>query len=112
MKPYELTDKNFQSEVLESTKPVLVDFHAEWCGPCKGLAPTIEQIATEYKDQLKVGKIDVDNNPFITSKYGVRSMPTLLIFKNGEVVDKIVGAVPKSMIEQRLLKHALSLMIN
>jgi thioredoxin 1 len=105
MKTYELTDKNFKDEVLESHKLVLVDFYAEWCGPCKGLAPVIEQIALEYDDEVKVGKIDVDIQPFTTTKYGVRSMPTLLIFKNGSVVDKIVGAVPKSLIEQRLFAH-------
>jgi thioredoxin 1 len=100
-----LTDKNFRTEVLESETPVLVDFHAEWCGPCKGLAPVIEQIASEYKNQLKVGKVDVDVQPIATTRYGVRSMPTLLIFKNGEVVDRIVGTVPKSMLEQRLARH-------
>ena len=101
-KSLELTDGNFQVEVLESDKPVLVDFFADWCGPCKYIGAAVEELAGEYQGLAKVTKLDVDNNPVVSSRYGVRNIPTLLIFKNGEVVDKIVGAVPKHVIEERL----------
>lgn len=102
MKPIEITDQNFEIEVLKSDKPVLVDFWAVWCGPCKMIAPIVEQLAAEYEGKLKVGKLDVDNNQQSAIKYGVRSIPTLLIFKDGKVVDTIIGAVPKPMIVNKI----------
>jgi thioredoxin 1 len=105
MKPVEVTDANFKSEVLESKTPVLVDFWAEWCGPCKMIAPVVEELAKEYDGKLRVGKVDVDSNQQTAMQFGVRSIPTLLIFKNGRVVDQIVGAVPKRMLAEKVLKH-------
>lgn len=95
-KPLELTDDTFEAEVLNSETPVLVDFWAVWCGPCRMIAPVVEELANEYDGKLKVGKVDVDSNPKVSMEYGIRSIPTLLIFKGGEVVDTIVGAVPKT----------------
>ncbi len=103
-KALEFTDTNFENEVIASDKPVLVDFWAEWCGPCKMIAPSVEEIAGEYEGKLKVGKVDVDVNQQVAMKYGIRGIPTLLIFKNGQVVDQIVGAVPKTQITARLEK--------
>ena len=94
----EYTSGDFKSEVVESDTPVLVDFWAEWCGPCKVIAPVVEELATDYKGKIKFGKVNVDDNNMIASEYGVRSIPTLLIFKNGSVVNQIVGAVPKEKI--------------
>jgi len=105
MKPIEVTDANFKSEVLESTTPVLVDFWAEWCGPCKMIAPVVEQLATEYAGKLKVGKVDVDSNQQTSMQFGIRSIPTLLVFKNGKVVDQIVGAVSKHTLAEKISKH-------
>jgi thioredoxin 1 len=105
MKPVEVTDANFKTEVLESKTPVLVDFWAEWCGPCKMIAPVVEELAKEYDGKLRVGKVDVDSNQQTAMQFGVRSIPTLLIFKNGRVVDQIVGAVPKRMLAEKVLKH-------
>ncbi|MEX2117044.1 MAG: thioredoxin [Bacteroidota bacterium] len=105
MKPVTLTDDNFQSEVLNSDKPVLVDFWAEWCGPCRMVAPIVEEMATEYSGSLKVGKVDVDANQKVSMQFGVRSIPTLLIFKNGKVVDQIIGAVPKRALADKVTKH-------
>jgi thioredoxin 1 len=102
MKPIAITDDNFSTEVLNSDKPVLIDFWAVWCGPCKMIAPIVEELANEYEGKLKVGKLDVDNNQQSAIKYGVRSIPTLLIFKGGKVVDTIIGAVPKVHIKQKL----------
>lgn len=98
----ELTDDNFESEVINSDVPVLVDFWAEWCAPCRTIAPAIEEIADEYDGKAKVGKLDVDNNQQVAMEYGIRSIPTLLIFKNGEVAEQIIGAVPKKQIEGKL----------
>ncbi|MBO6620351.1 MAG: thioredoxin [Balneola sp.] len=101
-KALEFTDGNFEAEVLNSDKPVLVDFWAEWCGPCRMIGPVVEEMAGEYEGKAKIGKVNVDNNPDISVKYGIRSIPALLIFKNGEVVDQIVGAVPKPHLTKQL----------
>lgn len=98
----EFTDGNFTDEVENSDKPVLVDFWAEWCGPCRMVGPVVDELAGEYEGKAKVGKVNVDNNPEISVKYGIRSIPALLIFKNGEVVDQIIGAVPKNQIKKQL----------
>jgi thioredoxin 1 len=102
MKPITFTDDNFTTEVLQSDKPVLIDFWAVWCGPCKMIAPIVEELAEEYGEKIKIGKLDVDNNQESAIKYGVRSIPTLLIFKDGKVKDTIIGAVPKVHIKQKL----------
>ena len=96
------TDENFSKEVLSSDIPVLVDFYADWCGPCKMLAPVIEALAEEYEGKVKVGKLNVDNAPDTAQNYGIMSIPTLLYFKNGEIVNKSIGVVAKSEIEQVL----------
>ncbi len=93
---YKFTEENFESEVLGSDIPVLVDMYADWCGPCKMMAPVIEQLAEEYEGRVKVGKMNVDDNEEIAMKYGVMSIPTMLIIKKGEVVDKLIGGRPKS----------------
>lgn len=97
-----LTDSNFNEEVIKSDTPVLVDFWAEWCGPCRMVGPVVEELAGEYEGKVKVGKVDVDSNPQISMQFGIRSIPTLLIFKGGEVVDQVVGAVPKSHLAKHL----------
>ncbi|MBI5727976.1 MAG: thioredoxin [Ignavibacteriales bacterium] len=102
MKPVEVTVANFETEVLQSDVPVLVDFWAVWCGPCKAIAPIVEELAGEYQGKLKVGKVDVDSNNEIAEKYGVRAIPTIIIFKGGKEVDKIIGALPKQRIIQKL----------
>lgn len=102
MKPLTITDDNFKNEVLNSDLPVLIDFWAVWCGPCKIIAPVVEQLAEEYSGKLKVGKLDVDSNQEASIKYGVRSIPTLLLFKNGKVKETIIGAVPKAQIVQKI----------
>ncbi|MGA7839211.1 MAG: thioredoxin [Ignavibacteriaceae bacterium] len=102
MKPITISDDNFESEVLKSEQPVLIDFWAAWCGPCKMIAPVVEELAGEYDGKVKIGKLDVDNNQQTAIKYGVRSIPTLLVFKNGEVKETIIGAVPKAQIAQKL----------
>lgn len=100
-KAVEITDKNF-SDIINSSQPVLVDFWAEWCGPCKMIAPVVEELASEYDGKAVIGKVDVDSNPEVSAKFGIRSIPTLLVFKNGEVVDKQIGAVPKNVLSQKL----------
>lgn len=100
-KAIEITDSNFES-VIDSEQPVLVDFWAEWCGPCKMIAPVVEELATEYEGKAVIGKVDVDSNPEVSAKFGIRSIPTLLVFKGGEIVDKQIGAVPKGVLSQKL----------
>lgn len=101
MKPLEITDSNFE-EVINSDKPVLVDFWAEWCGPCKMIGPVVEELASDYDGKAVIGKVNVDENPAVSAKFGIRSIPTLLVFKGGEIVDKQVGAVPKGVLSQKL----------
>ena len=97
-----ITDENFDIEVLKASKLTLVDFWAEWCGPCKMIGPIVEELSDEYKDQVKFTKVDVDENPEMAQKYGVRGIPTLLIFNGGAPVDQLVGALPKKAIKDRL----------
>ena len=100
-KAIEITDANFD-EIISGDKPVLVDFWAEWCGPCRMVGPVVEELANEYEGKVIVGKVDVDANPQTSMKFGIRSIPTLLVFKNGQIVDKQVGAVPKHVLAQKL----------
>ena len=100
----EFTDSNFEEEVLKSDKPCLVDFWAEWCGPCRMVGPIVEEIASEYAEKLKVGKLNVDQNGQTAAKYGIMSIPSLLIFNQGKVVDQIVGAAPKKQFVERIDK--------
>lgn len=98
----ELTEANFEEKVLKADVPAIVDLWAEWCGPCKLLTPIIEELSTEYEGKAVIGKVDVDANPGIASKYGIRNIPTVLFFKGGEIVDKQVGAVPKAKLAEKL----------
>ncbi|KAF5070758.1 Thioredoxin [anaerobic digester metagenome] len=100
----ELTDANFEELVLKSDKPAIVDLWAEWCGPCRMVGPIVEEMSKEYEGRAVIGKLDVDSNPGTTAKYGIRNIPTILFFKNGEVADKQVGAVPKSVLVAKLEK--------
>jgi thioredoxin 1 len=101
-KPITFTDANFTDEVVNSDKPVLVDFWAEWCGPCRMIGPLVEELAGEYDGKAKIGKVDVDSNPEISMKFNIRSIPTLLVFKGGKVVDQVIGAVPKQHLKRVL----------
>ncbi len=101
---FDVTDSSFESAVLGSDKPVLVDFWAEWCAPCRALAPIVAEVAGEYGGKVRIAKINVDDNPATPGKYGVRGIPTLILFKDGEVVDQVVGAVPKSQIKDLVEK--------
>jgi thioredoxin 1 len=98
----EITDSNFEEVVVNSDKPVLIDFWAEWCGPCRMVGPIVAEMSDEYTDKAVIGKVDVDNNPGVANKFGIRNIPTLLFFKNGEVKDKQVGACPKSTLVNKL----------
>jgi len=99
---FEITDANFEQEVLNNDKIAVVDFWAEWCGPCRMVGPIIEQMAEEYEGKALIGKVDVDNNPNVAMKYGIRSIPTILYIKNGEVVDKQIGAASKPALVKKL----------
>lgn len=100
----EFTDGNFADVAMKSDKPVLIDFWAEWCGPCRMVGPVVEEIAKEYDGKALVGKVNVDNNPNLAAQFGIRNIPTILFLKNGEIVDKSVGAVPKAQLTQKLDK--------
>jgi len=100
-KAIEITDANFE-EVIKSEKPILVDFWAEWCGPCKMIGPIVEELAGDYEGKAVIGKVDVDSNPSVAQAFGIRSIPTLLFFKDGQIVAKQVGAVPKAILSQKL----------
>ena len=100
-KAINVTDQNFE-EIINSDKPVMIDFWAEWCGPCKMIGPVVEELASEYEGKAIIGKVDVDSNPGVSAKFGIRSIPTLLFFKNGEIVDKQVGAVGKPALASKL----------
>lgn len=103
--PFAVTDETFQNEVLESDKPVLVDFWAEWCGPCRMIAPHVKAIASEYDGSLRVAKFDIDENPAVPGRYAIVGIPTLMLFKGGEAVERITGAMPKDRILAQILPH-------
>ncbi|WP_317042010.1 thioredoxin [Sediminibacterium ginsengisoli] len=101
----ELTDANFQSTVLDSDKLTVVDFWAEWCGPCRAIGPIIEELSKEYEGKVNVGKVNVDHNPNLSVNYGITSIPAILFIKNGQIVDKQIGAVPKSVFDKKIQAH-------
>ncbi|MFH1262805.1 MAG: thioredoxin [Pseudomonadota bacterium] len=101
-----VTDAAFQKEVLKASKPTLVDFWAAWCAPCRAIAPVVEELAGTYKDKIQFRKLDIDSNPAVPTQYGIRGIPTLILFKDGKILDQVVGAVPKENIE-RLIKKAI-----
>lgn len=99
---YKFTDSNFQEDALNATVPVVVDFYADWCGPCKMMAPVIDELAGDYEGKARIGKLNTDENRNIATKYNVMSIPTILFIKNGEVVDTVVGAIPKTVLQQKI----------
>jgi len=101
----EFTDSNFQTDVLQSDKLTVVDFWAEWCGPCRAISPIIEELSKQYNGKIKVGKVNVDHNPNVSINYGITSIPAILFIKDGKVVDKQIGAVPKSILEKKMQAH-------
>ncbi|MHB1922234.1 MAG: thioredoxin [Chitinophagaceae bacterium] len=101
----ELTDSNFQQEIISSNQLSVIDFWAEWCGPCRAIGPVIEELAKDYAGKVKIGKVNVDHNPQLSSNYGITSIPAILFIKNGQVVDKQVGAVPKSVLDKKIQAH-------
>jgi len=103
-KPVDITDATFETEVLQSDRPVVVDFWATWCGPCKMIAPILEEVARDMGDKVKIAKLDVDNNNKTSGKYNIMSIPSLLFFKNGQVVDQVIGAIPKAQLLARIEK--------
>jgi thioredoxin 1 len=101
----EFTDANFETSVLKSDKLTVVDFWAEWCGPCRAIGPVVEELAKQYEGQVNIGKLNVDNNSNVSTNFGITSIPAILFFKNGQVVDKQIGAVPKSVIEKKIIAN-------
>ncbi len=101
----EFTDANFQKDVIESDKLTVVDFWAEWCGPCRAIGPVIEELAKQYEGKIKVGKVNVDHNPQVSVNYGITSIPAILFIKGGKIVDKQIGAVPKSVLDKKIQAH-------
>jgi thioredoxin 1 len=101
----ELTDANFQEKVLDSDKLTVVDFWAEWCGPCRAIGPVIEELSKEYDGKINVGKVNVDHNPSLSINYGITSIPAILFIKGGQIVDKQIGAVPKSVLDKKIQSH-------
>jgi thioredoxin 1 len=101
----EFTDANFKTDVLESDKLTVIDFWAEWCGPCRAIGPVIEELSKEYAGKANIGKVNVDNNPNVSMQYGITSIPAILFIKGGQVVDKQIGAVPKSVLEKKILAN-------